>query len=373
MNMSASSSPFRLRFFDGLRGWAAVCVLLFHTESSLLNLGFLNVGKPHFFFDGTLAVYVFFVLSGVVLSFGLMESGNARRVAKAMVKRGPRLVVPILVASFLGYVLMKAGMMHNAAAAQKELAVAAIPEGSVYFPWLQSYYGFAPDFWGMLRFAFFDVFFSADSIAKPASYDGVLWTMPAELLGSFVVFGSWLMLAESQKKRWLAGVLAAAALGAAFYFENLPARCIGLFLFGAWIAHQYAHQGRILALCQKTWAQILLFVAIVALYGEIDRPIIAMLIVLWTAASPLLQRLFSARISVFLGDISFPLYLVHMPIICSAMSWLIVEHYAQENVGISLAIWLATVAFALLAAWLLCPVERLAIFVSRKIGEWFFG
>ena len=70
----------RLRFLDGLRGWAAVVVLLHHVFIDGLPANALMADRSLwakvFFLNGTLAVSVFFVISGFSLSIRYLETGN---------------------------------------------------------------------------------------------------------------------------------------------------------------------------------------------------------------------------------------------------------------------------------------------------------
>lgn len=50
--------------------------------------------------------------------------------------------------------------------------------------------------------------------------------------------------------------------------------------------------------------------------------LLALLLVSAIAFSPILQSLFSGLVSKFLGRISFPLYLIHMIVICSWSSYI---------------------------------------------------
>ena len=68
----------RLRFLDGLRGWAAVVVLLHHVFVDGLPANGLMADRSLwakvFFLNGTLAVCVFFVISGFSLSIRYLET-----------------------------------------------------------------------------------------------------------------------------------------------------------------------------------------------------------------------------------------------------------------------------------------------------------
>jgi peptidoglycan/LPS O-acetylase OafA/YrhL len=100
-----------------------------------------------FFYRGGLAVMIFFVLSGFVLTHGYCTHPNTVYLARATVKRYVRLGVPVLVACLIGGVLYKVGLPT------------ALREG----------------IFGSLLFA-------------EARSDYVLWTISYELYGSFLVF-----------------------------------------------------------------------------------------------------------------------------------------------------------------------------------------
>lgn len=81
----------------------------------------------------------------------------------------------------------------------------------------------------------------------------------------------------------------------------------------------------------------------------------------------LFQRFFSNKVSRFLGKISFPLYIAHLPIICSFTAFLMIKYYLfKENIGMALIIYSATVLLSLLIACCFYPVEKLSIWFSKK-------
>src|SRR5262249_47396407 len=134
----------RLYFLDGLRGWAAVSVLLLHTfkvwltspeallahgytfkewliepEKMLANgygrlLWLINHSPLAFISDGRLAVFVFFVISGVALSYPILKSPTPLRTISEMAAiRYPRLTIPIAISSLIAFLLVSAGWMFN--------------------------------------------------------------------------------------------------------------------------------------------------------------------------------------------------------------------------------------------------------------------
>ena len=83
---TTTSEAGRLRFLDGLRGWAAVVVLLHHVFiDGLPANGFMadrTLWAKVFFVNGTLAVCVFFVISGFSLSIRYLDRGDGGTLAR---------------------------------------------------------------------------------------------------------------------------------------------------------------------------------------------------------------------------------------------------------------------------------------------------
>jgi peptidoglycan/LPS O-acetylase OafA/YrhL len=159
----------RLRYLDGLRGWAAVAVVIFHSSWELFGRVVPMLSSKRLLFnDGLLAVYLFFVISGFVLSNQYLSSQNMERLRATAVGRYIRLTIPIAAASFLSFILLKCGVMLNHEAS----LIVARPD------WLNLFYPFSPSLSSYIKFSFYDVYFMYD-LSK--SYDVFLWTMPIEL------------------------------------------------------------------------------------------------------------------------------------------------------------------------------------------------
>jgi peptidoglycan/LPS O-acetylase OafA/YrhL len=350
----------RIRFLDGIRGWASLQVALYHLIPTYLAAASPTFagwsGKP---FDGRLAIYLFFVVSGFALSIGFIETGDRKMIETLAIRRYPRLVIPILGCAIFAYVLMSTGAMHNLQVA-KLLGVTN---------WPAQTFSFEPSALHVLQFSFYDVFFDND---QSRSYNTALWTMPIELYGSAMVF-AFLYICRSRKIRWCLypvfiivawkcdspytafafGVLLCetfVALGTrrletsrGIIYGSLVCIALGLFLitFGRLL---YGHPG-FLSLCG------LLFVAGISL-------------------NPWLRLAFSARISRVLGKLSFPLYLVHLSVIGSLSSWLFL-YLTSSGAGSDTAV-IITVALSvpalLLTAAAFYPIEAFAVNFSRMLS-----
>jgi peptidoglycan/LPS O-acetylase OafA/YrhL len=298
----------RKAYLDGLRGCAA-CVVFFAHILIALN-SHLNA-----LFNGNAAVCVFFVLSGYVLT-DLSRRSDLSFPAQAL-RRYVRLVVPMLVTSGFAWALLAAGLYRNLEAA------AALDSW-----WLARWYGFEPSFRGMVVEAVYGVFVSGQSI-----YNCNLWTMRPELIGSLWIF----VINATAPARGLRTVcyIALALFYAADYLPLFPAGAL-LYEFQPEIAGAVSKlRGH--ALPAVSFAVGLLLCTIITTEREFTGPVFAWLpadtndthwhmigapiVVAATLHWPLAQAALASRLGRFLGRISFVLYLVHVPIICSFTAW----------------------------------------------------
>ncbi|HEY0965733.1 MAG TPA: acyltransferase [Candidatus Saccharimonadales bacterium] len=203
--MSKSKKAKRFMELEGLRGLAALVVVLHHVVYMFytpLNTGKMGVDHNPFPFEqhiygtplalvyaGTLAVAIFFVLSGFVLSIGYFQTKNKAIIRKLAASRYLRLMLPALASVLIAYVVMASGL--NGVLAN---AAATIGGGSGYANALQ----FDASFLDALKNGAIEIF-----VSDRHPYNTVLWTMFIEFWGSFMVFG-FLLLFAKLKYRWLA-------------------------------------------------------------------------------------------------------------------------------------------------------------------------
>ena len=193
----------RLVALEGLRGIAAIVVVLFHavflywsyaivgdTGTGVQNIRF----EDNFFanpmavvFSGTFAVSIFFVLSGFVLTVGFFSTGREAIIKKLAAKRYLRLMLPALASVMLAWLLMALGLSFNHEVQQ-------ITQST----WLANQWNHIPDFFAALRQGVWEIF-----VGGPVNYNGVLWTMTIEFLGSFMVFLVALLFGRHRRRGWV--------------------------------------------------------------------------------------------------------------------------------------------------------------------------
>lgn len=347
----------RAHEIDGVRGWAAMCVLLLHVFQEMLGnlLPVLHNQWLSPLFSGGLAVNIFFVLSGDALSVSFFANRmySVTSVDKLLVRRYTRLVIPIFISCALVYLIRNFGADFHAD------ATVIIRRQD----WLGEFINFDFTLFGLFRYTLIDVF---TNHTRANSYNPFLWTMSIEMIGSMMVFMFcylWQRLKNQNYVVFLIGL-----------FLILLGSNLGLFLIGMWIG-SLRSQGFFKSVNSSVsdlkWgyfplvACAVVFISTVLTAGKpVPRQInliMSCLFVFSVQLSSGLKSFFSNRLSRFLGEISFPLYLVHFPILISFMSWLIVlwsEQGSKFSVEYLFGIGVLTVVVCILAAMIFRGVER---------------
>jgi peptidoglycan/LPS O-acetylase OafA/YrhL len=368
-HLNASSTPddsvrLRLSDLDGIRGWASLSVVLYH----IFWETFGHV-EPVFcnwltaaLFNGAMAVSIFFVLSGEALSTNYWRTGNRGSVVRLFVKRYPRLTVPVFFSCLAVFVLMKLGLIYSS-----EAAVIVNSPG-----WLGAFLRIQPTFSGLLRYATVGVFLHQGQDRSQA-YNPFLWTMRPEMLGSLAVFGC--LFAERYVKQKLMSLIAIAIV---FFMAK---SFVGCFLCGVIFARAQT-QGYFNRLQDIRWLQpltlvgitvVLAFIARMQFADNFDvRPFTVAAAVLLAAVhcNKTISGFLTNRLSVWLGKISFPLYLVHFPVIVSftSVSIVVVQAHGGLTAPWIVAIALASAALSVAAAAAFGPVEVLTRWICDWVG-----
>jgi len=321
--------PQRLPALEGLRGIAAVLVLLSHLQLAFFVdaaavlprlVGPVAATFLAAAYDGTFPVWVFWVLSGFVLAltFHATADRTAARggLVDAAIRRYPRLLPPVLASTLLAWALLAAGCMSNDRLAARF--------GPAYGDWLGGKYRFAPSLAAAARSGAWDAFVAFD---PATSYNPVLWTMEAEFLGSIALF-AWLALVGKHRARWALSVAAVVSLHAVAWHR------FNAFLLGSMLAEAHvdrrawwsalpaglrraaaaATESRLAA---AAVAAAVLFLAGLPLTRGVPQLYLAVAATALAVASGPAARLLATPLPTFLGTISFGLYLVHLPLLCA--------------------------------------------------------
>ena len=191
----------KISYLDGLRGVAAINVMLMHffivllpamiysdrMPSHLGNLEKIFTSTPLGLIGaGNFSVCIFFVLSGYVLTQKYFKTKDRSIIISGAVRRYIRLFVPVFAATMLSFLLASTGMFHY-------FIEAVMISGNNNYA---NYWTFTPDLVEAIKQAAWGTFFAGDD-----TYNPVLWTMSVEFYGSMLVFAMALFFG-SLRARW---------------------------------------------------------------------------------------------------------------------------------------------------------------------------
>jgi peptidoglycan/LPS O-acetylase OafA/YrhL len=379
----------KLKSLEGLRGLAALVVVFTHLRlfffmDSEQKLGQFFQFLPYplarasravaeSLYDGNFAVWTFWVMSSFVLSFKYFTwVEDAPKLAQrylltASLKRYFRLAVPVLVSVMLAYFLLVSGLMSN--------GILAMTYEGGYATWVAGFYAFDADFFTAIKSALWDSFVSFD---HDTSYNAVLWTIEKEFFGSLFLFVC-LALFGNRPSRWLWYLLIGIALAL------LRLNWVNAFVAGMLICDIYTRPGfhanfinspkRILSHPAMAIMSAVLMLVLIGLpnYKGVFHLILASTVVVLCLLSRPWEKIFSSDALVFLGKISFGLYLSNLLVICSFSGslYLYLSNHVDRFVSIFLTS-LFSLVVSLIIGWVVYIIGdrqgvRLASLVVKRM------
>ena len=330
------------------------------------------LGQPWFgLVYGTSSVTFFFVLSGFVLSRKALLRADPLILARGAVKRWPRLAAPVVIAVLFSWAMF---VTHS---------YGYIEAGAITHSWWLSSFGtgipqgsdFHPDLLKALKQGYKLTFLQGE-----ASYDSSLWTMRIEFIGSFLVFGLAALIIALRGSKLLVrlwvvfvilmicnytlpftapfavGVALAMMLGEKQWQIPLYVGC-GLMIFAVWLAGYYPGVGL------NAWLTAHVHHTPPDIYVHTLGAVIAIFVI---EATPALRKKLSGRISAILGKLSFPVYLLHVPVLCSAgAAVFLATNRILPGIEPKLAAGATTVIVTIILAW---PLALFDSWWVRKLG-----
>jgi peptidoglycan/LPS O-acetylase OafA/YrhL len=382
----------KLSSFEGLRGIAAIVVVLAHLRLTFYARSSEWISDrlsslPHAMarplqafieglYNGTFAVWLFWIMSGFVLSLQFFvraqkpSAGDAHDYLEdAFLRRYPRLLIPVCASVAFAYLLHSFNLMHNASMA----GIVDDPTG-----WVASWYTFSSSAVGAAKSAVWESFFAYN---PSTTYNGVLWTMQREFYGSLFLF-AFLALLGRRNSRYLAYPLVGVTIA------SLRLHWLNAFIAGIMLCDFYANRlqfrsslrflpARLVhSVCASRplagvlWSLIFVGVGLPDYLG-ISYLLLGVAAVGLTLVSNATQRFLSSRLPMFLGKISFGVYLVHQPVLLSFSCWAyLAAVQSVSRASAALLVSAMTCVLSILLGWgLYLIADRPGIRISRWLSR----
>lgn len=357
----------KIAYLDGFKGIGCIMVMLGHYYCIYsLAESFLPVPKLlavvfklfGFFLDADLGLFFFALISGYCIAMTKIQNG--KEFLWAVSKRFLRFWLPILGANLIIYIIYLLLGFHNA-------QTVSLFQNS----WLQGYYG--DEYW--LGLAVRDSVKTV--IGNGAFFNASFWVISDFFYASIIVYtGSYLEGKCDSRARVLFYLLefalamryqsmngAAIVLGSVWYKEQenpLLGKIGNQLLYGAAAfsflllsgAAEFFAAKTGLAWISGAWAKLLYAAVILYTIGRCAK----------------LQRIFENQYLQQLSSLSFGIYALHWPVICSLSCWLFLQ--VEFSIRTYLMIGLGTVLFVFLLAWIYCnTVERFCNWILKLLSE----
>ena len=330
----------RIDCIEGLRTIGWIGVFLCHFKLSFFPdlITWIDKTPLKFFYSGETLVRLFFVMSGLVISYKYFVNDRYDSALKDITKRYFRLVPPILFAEILVLILMSIGAMYN--------AEASVLIGSESF--LGIHNQFKPDIGLCLREALLATYFNGSS-----AYIGPLWTMVYEYIGAIIIIAA-VSIFKKSDCRWLFyGVFLIAYSGYYNYF-----------VLGMMICDLYVNLNIWEKLKKKILPESIVVIGFVMLnminlndtdkYSRVVFGLGVVLFMLGILSSELLGKVLGCKPMIKGGEIAYSAYIIHWPVIETLSCGLMVLFYGDVNYNLlSIVICLVSFIFIVILAYLM--------------------
>lgn len=347
---------------DSLRGIAAFIVFFGHFTGLFCSKAQMTYfTELPFLINGVSSVYLFFALSGFVLSYKFWSTFSLKKLIQAAILRYFRLLFIVFIAGLFVYIL---SMFHI-----------------LYDSFDFSYRMFAP-----IEVSIKEIFFQNITVFFTGIHvDKVFWTMKVEYLGSIMTFGLVFIFFQIPKKHsMLLIIIFASYLAIQFtslYRLQVMANFSLFFILGC-LASKYIQHKAILTFLNKDskmhfmllCAYLLIFFTFFSIYPispSIDQDpkynktfflfyaLMATFLVCGAICIKPIRLFLEFKPLVFFGKISFPFYAIHSLVFGSFNVWFLRFFHENHNLFIIILLFILDLIMCITVSTVLYKWDRM--------------
>lgn len=315
----------RLLYLDGLKGIAAIWVILHHfylmtytaipTEWYIIeDIPFVNI-----FFNGNFAVHLFLMISAFLMTMVIRKNDSVYLLQRTIVKRYFRLMVPISIIIIITCLLYSCNL----------IAIHDFSELTGNSKISNYYYGLSPkDFVYALLFT-------------PLGHSKVIgpcWMLKYIFIGTFLIVIINIAIHNLEKKKRIL-IYSLALLLSYFISWNYVSIVLGMVLYDLCVEgggnEKFFNKFIIVLLLLIAFSLPLLSPSLFQNIVWINI-ISAFCLFLAVYYSAFIKNFLSATVFQFLGKVSLGIYLIHWPVFCSLSCLLLLRNYTSVNILIVL-------------------------------------
>jgi len=223
-------------------------------------------------------------------------------------------------------------------------------------------------------FSFYDaiILHGTDENWLAKSISPVLWTMPIEFTGSMLVFFV-IFLFNQDKKRW--GIYIILALYFIYFKSYMFHFILGIIASELYVKYMQLRD-RINSFTAYNYISLGSLFALLILYGlygishlsgVVPSGLASFSIIILCITNAKVIRFLEKPVFLFWGEICFTLYLIHLPVIFSFSSFMVIKLENLPTLYIICIVGFLTIAICLVSAWLLRFAERALMRLYKKV------
>ena len=336
----------RLKWIDGLKGIACVCVLWHHFFLAFLpRMYFGGTAAKHisviseenlaqspflFFLNGNFMVALFCALSGIVVSISVFRA-KCNKIGNIILKRYPRLMLPIIPIAIMVYIVIQKVPFYH-------MEVSTIT-GSA---WLGGFYTDSISFGKIIYSVLIGIWLDGDTTISNA-----YWMLSQLFWGTFVIIVCTLVVKNINLKGSII------FLGGCTVFMLFLNNMIFIFPLSVLITYMYLHYGKLFQNKIVGIVCIIIGCFLGAYPSGIEHPtniyrylnfnianiniytfwhvIGAVILIVGVICSGDFKAVLECKVLMKLGKISYSIYLIHIPIIYFASSYIFMKFYTTNH------------------------------------------